>query len=51
MAPATVWLDSIGSDLSDVLLSGDVNGDCKKDLVLFARRQGMVVSGIPSAAN
>jgi hypothetical protein len=42
MQPGTVWLTSIGSDSSDVLLSGDVNGDGKKDLVLFARKQGKV---------
>jgi hypothetical protein len=42
MAHESVWLDSIGFDPSDVLLSGDVDGDGLKDLVLFARKQGKV---------
>jgi hypothetical protein len=42
MRPAAVWVNSIGFDPSDVLASGDVNGDGKKDLVLFARKQGKV---------
>ena len=42
MAPAQVWLDAIGFASSDVLLSGDANGDGRQDLVLFARTQGKV---------
>jgi hypothetical protein len=42
MSPSVVWLNGIGSSSSDVLLAGDVNGDGKKDLVLFARREGKV---------
>ena len=42
MTPETVWLDSIGFDPTDVLLSGDANGDGKEDLILFARKQGKV---------
>jgi len=40
MASAAVWVGSIGFNSSDVLMSGDVNGDGKKDLILFARTQG-----------
>jgi hypothetical protein len=42
MAPASVWLSSIGADPSDVPLAGDANGDGRKDLILFARKQGKV---------
>ena len=42
MTTATVWLSGIGFDSSDVPLSGDVNNDGKKDLILFARTQGKV---------
>ncbi len=42
MTASTVWLNQIGFDPSDVLTTGDVNGDGKKDLVLFARKQGKV---------
>jgi hypothetical protein len=50
MTPAQVWLDSIGVDPSDVILSGDVNGDGRKDLVLFARRQGTVYVALSNGA-
>ena len=40
--PASVWLESIGFDATDTLAAGDVDGDGKKDLVLFARNQGKV---------
>ena len=42
MTGATVWLNTIGFDSSDVPLSGDANGDGKDDLILFARKQGKV---------
>jgi hypothetical protein len=42
MGPSNVWVDSIGFNSSDVLTSGDANGDGKKDLILFARTQGKV---------
>ena len=42
MAPAAVWVDSIGFAPTDVLLAGDANGDGRDDLVLFARTQGKV---------
>jgi hypothetical protein len=42
MTQETVWLDSIGFSPTDVLLSGDVDADGKKDLLLFARTQGKV---------
>jgi hypothetical protein len=42
MSQETVWLDRIGLDPTDVLLSGDANGDGMEDLVCFARKQGLV---------
>jgi ELWxxDGT repeat protein len=39
---ATVWLNSIGTSPSDVVLAGDVNGDGKQDLIAFARTEGKV---------
>ena len=38
MNQAAVWLQDIGFDSTDVLLSGDANGDGKADLILFARK-------------
>jgi ELWxxDGT repeat protein len=37
MMPERVWSSSIGFAASDVLQSGDVDGDGKDDLILFAR--------------
>jgi hypothetical protein len=37
-----VWSNGIGFGPTDVLVAGDVNGDGRKDLVLFARTQGKV---------
>ena len=42
MGQERVWLDRIGFDPTDVLLSGDANGDGMEDLVLFARKRGQV---------
>ena len=42
MTPETAWLNSIGFDLSDTLLTGDADGDGREDLILFARDQGKV---------
>ena len=42
MTKEAVWVDSIGRDPSDVLLSGDANGDKKDDLICFARGDGQV---------
>ena len=42
MAPAEVWVGSIGFDPSDVLMAGDANGDGRDDLILFARNLGRV---------
>jgi hypothetical protein len=42
MMPAALWLSSIGRDASDVIESGDVNGDGRADLVDFARKEGKV---------
>ena len=42
MSTESVWLDSIGTRPSDVLLSGDANGDGRADLISFARQQGRV---------
>jgi len=41
-----VWLDSIGSDVTDVMMKGDVNGDGKDDIVHFARKEGKVYVAI-----
>ena len=45
MAPATVWLTSIGLDPIDVLLAGDANGDGKEDLVLLRAQAGQGLRG------
>ena len=42
MAAGTVWENNIGFDPTDVLQPGDANGDGRKDLILFARKQGKV---------
>jgi outer membrane biosynthesis protein TonB len=42
MTQALPWLDGIGGDPGDVLLTGDADGDGKNDLILFARSQGKV---------
>ena len=42
MATAAVWVSSIGVDSTDLLFSGDANGDGKDDLIAFARKQGKV---------
>ena len=42
MAPAQVWAGGIGSDPTDVLQAGDVNGDGREDMIAFARREGRV---------
>jgi hypothetical protein len=42
METAKLWLSSLGFDPTDVILSGDVNGDHKQDLVCFARTRGKV---------
>jgi len=42
MAAAAVWVNSIGFDPTDILIAGDVNGDGRDDLVLFARKLGKV---------
>ena len=42
MGPEAEWVSSIGATPSDVLASGDANGDGRSDLVLFARTQGKV---------
>jgi hypothetical protein len=46
MTASTVWSNSLGFDPTDVVLSGDVNGDGKKDLVCFARKQGKVYAAL-----
>jgi hypothetical protein len=50
MRRETVWKSSIGFDPSDVLLSGDVDGDGRDDLLLFARKQGKVYSAMSSGS-
>jgi hypothetical protein len=42
MGAAQVWVNSIGTNASDVLYAGDVNGDGRDDLVAFARTDGKV---------
>jgi hypothetical protein len=42
MTPETVWLDSVGFDPTDVILSGDADGDQRDDLICFARKLGKV---------
>jgi hypothetical protein len=42
MTSGTVWAASVGRDTTDVLLSGDANGDGKEDLIDFARKEGKV---------
>jgi hypothetical protein len=42
MNAATVWLDAVGADASDVLLADDVDADGRDDLICFARKQGRV---------
>ena len=42
MTPEIVWVNSIGKDPSDVIVSGDANGDGKDDLIDFARKEGKV---------
>ena len=51
MGPATVWVSSIGFNPSDVLMSGDANGDGKEDLILFARTQGKVYVALSDGAS
>ena len=46
MAAATVWVNSIGSQSTDYLASGDANGDGKDDLIMFARTEGKVYVAI-----
>jgi outer membrane protein assembly factor BamB len=36
------WAESVGEDPSDVLTSGDVDGDGKDDLIMFSRTAGRV---------
>ena len=36
------WLDSLGFNSSDLLFTGDANGDGRDDLILFARELGKV---------
>ena len=42
MSHENVWLDGIGQHSTDVLFSGDADGDGKKDLIAFARTEGKV---------
>jgi hypothetical protein len=42
MTQETVWVNSIGSSSTDVLASGDVNGDGRDDMICFARTEGKV---------
>ena len=42
MTSETVWVDSIGKDPTDLIFAGDANGDGKKDLIAFARKEGKV---------
>jgi ELWxxDGT repeat protein len=42
MGQADVWLSSIGSSASDIVVAGDANGDGKKDIICFARTEGKV---------
>jgi ELWxxDGT repeat protein len=51
MTQETVWLQSIGVAASDVITTGDVNGDGKSDLVLFARTQGRVYVSLSNGAS
>jgi hypothetical protein len=46
MGTAAVWANSIGTNPSDLLFAGDVNGDGKKDLIAFARTEGKVYVAI-----
>jgi hypothetical protein len=46
MGTAAVWANSIGTNASDLLFAGDVNGDGKKDLIAFARTEGKVYVAI-----
>jgi hypothetical protein len=39
---SVVWVDGIGENDDDVLEAGDVDGDGREDLVLFARHTGRV---------
>ena len=50
MSEATIWLNAIGFHPTDVLLSGDVNGDGAKDLILFARKRGQVYVSLSTRA-
>jgi hypothetical protein len=51
MTQELVWSNSIGFDPSDVLASGDANGDGKKDLILFARQQGKVYVALSTGSS
>ena len=42
MLGETVWVNSIGTAASDLVFSGDVDGDGKDDLIAFARTEGKV---------
>ena len=50
MTPATVWLQGVGFDTSDILRSDDADGDGRDDLVLFARNQGTVYVALSDGA-
>ena len=50
MGQESVWLSRIGFDPSDVLQSGDTNGDGKEDLILFARQQGRVLVALSTGS-
>lgn len=49
MGQQTVWVDS-GSAASDVLGSGDANGDGKKDLIMFECTKGKVMVALADGA-
>ena len=42
MLAESAWVSSIGADATDLLFSGDANGDGKDDLIAFARKEGKV---------